>query len=88
MPFEKGKSGNVGGKPKGAKSKKVLVLDTFAKHILEGGMEKFEKEMNKLTGKAYVDTYLAIYEYVKPKLARQEIKQEGSTTQTIKVEFI
>jgi hypothetical protein len=88
MPFQKGKSGNSQGKPKGSKSKKILIQENFAQYIIDGGMEKFEKELNKLTGKAYIDAYLALFEYVKPKLARQEVKQEGSMTQTIKVEFV
>jgi hypothetical protein len=88
MPYKKGKSGNVKGKPKGVKSKKTIILEAFVQAIAEGGVEKFQIELNKLTGKDYVTSYLALLEYVKPKLARQEVKQEGSTTQTIKVEFV
>jgi hypothetical protein len=88
MPFKKGKSGNLKGKPKGVKSSKSLILESFTEAIVEGGIEKFQIELNKLTGKDYVSTYLALLEYVKPKLARQEIKQEGATIHTIKVEFV
>lgn len=83
-PFEKGHPG----KKKGTKGKRTLILNTFAEYIVEGGMEKFQTELNKLTGKDYVQSYLAIFEYVKPKLARQEVKSTGGTTNTVKIEYI
>ena len=77
--FEKGNAG----KPKGAKSKKTLVLDAFAQHVVEGGMDKFMKELNSLKGVAYVNAYMAIFEYVKPKLARIEGNVDGEIKHTV-----
>lgn len=77
--FEKGNTG----KPKGAKSKKTLVLDAFAAHVVEGGMEKFMKELNTLKGSAYVMAYMSIFEYVKPKLARSEVNVDGEVKHTV-----
>ncbi len=68
--FQKGNKG----KPKGVKNKKTVILDNFAKHIVEGGQEKFERELKKLRGSAYVKAYMAMFEYVKPKLARTDVK--------------
>lgn len=78
--FEKGHKGM---KPKGAISKKTAILDTFAKDVVEGGMEKFIEELHKLKGSAFVNAYMAIFEYVKPKLARSEIKHEGEQKFTV-----
>lgn len=67
-PFKEGNPG----RPPGP-NKKTVVLDGFAKHIVEGGMDKFQDELNKLTGKDYVTAFMTIFEYVKPKLARTEL---------------
>ena len=69
--FEKGNPG----KPKGAKSSKTMILETFCQDIIEGGIERFNTAMNTLAEKnpkLYVDAYLSLLEYVKPKLARHD----------------
>jgi hypothetical protein len=76
MPFEKGKK-KTGGKQAGAKNKKTLILDSFAKSVVDGGMEKFHTELNKLQGKDYVNAYLSLFEYVKPKLSRVDNNVSG-----------
>ena len=77
--FQKGNTG----KPKGAKSKKTLVLDAFATHVVEGGMDKFMKELNTLKGASYVMAFMSIFEYVKPKLARVDGKIDGEVKHTV-----
>lgn len=72
MSFKKGKA-KTGGKTKGTKNKKTLILDSFAEDITTGGMERFQKELNKLSGAAYVKAYMVLFEFVKPKLARSEV---------------
>lgn len=72
MSFKKGKP-KTGGKTKGTKNKKTLILDSFAEDITTGGMERFKKELNKLKGAAYVKAYMVLFEFVKPKLARSEV---------------
>lgn len=72
MPFQKGHK-KKGGRVKGVPSHKTLLLNTFAETVVEGGMEKFMRELMKLNGKAFVTSYLTIYEYVRPKLARTEL---------------
>lgn len=69
------KAGNSG-KPKGAKQKKTLILESFAQSIVEGGMERFQEELNKLEGKEYTSTFLVIFEFVKPKLQRTDTTME------------
>ncbi|HMT02718.1 MAG: hypothetical protein BWY74_04062 [Firmicutes bacterium ADurb.Bin419] len=68
--FKKGERNT--GRQKGTKNKNTLVIETFAKTIVEGGMDKFQNELNSLTGKPYIEAYMTLFEYVKPKLARTE----------------
>jgi hypothetical protein len=71
-------------KPKGAKAKKTLIKEAIGLQNWDGlvefmekeGATKMMKEMKKLTGKSYTMAYNAMSEYVKPKLARQEVKAE------------
>lgn len=69
MPFKKGQSGNLKGKPKGA-NKRTLLLKNFAQIIVEQGTDKFNEELDKLKGKDYVYAFMNLMEYVKPKLQR------------------
>lgn len=87
MPFVKGQSGNTKGKPKGVRSEKTLVLETFCQDIIEGGMLRFNEAMNKLAKEKpekYIDSYLALLEYVKPKLARQDVNIDAKGELSIK----
>ena len=71
--FQKGQPRKKGsGRKTGSKNKRTLIIDTFARTIVEGGMEKFQKELSGLKGKYYVDAFMSLFEYVKPKLARTE----------------
>lgn len=72
MAFAKGQK-KTGGKVKGAKNKKTLILEYFARDIVEGGMEKFKIELKKLTGVQYIHAYMTLFEYVKPKLVRADM---------------
>jgi hypothetical protein len=69
--FTKGKI-KTGGRAKESKNKKTLVLDAFAKTIIEGGMEKFHTELMSLKGALFVNSFMSIFEYVQPKLQRSE----------------
>ena len=89
--FEKGKSGNPNGKPKGIKSEKTMILETFCTDIIEGGIDRFNKAMNTLAEKnpaKYVDAYLALLEYVKPKLSRQDVNVDSKGELSIKWEEV
>lgn len=75
MKFQEGHK-KLGGRKKGSKNKKTLLLDSFAQTIIEDGMQRFQKQLSKLKGKQYVNAYLALLEYVKPKLQRSSITME------------
>ena len=84
--FEKGKP-KTGGKIKGNPNKKTLILETFCEDIIEGGIGRFNEAMETLAEKnptKYIDAYLALLEYVKPKLARQDVNLDAKGELSIK----
>lgn len=88
MPFEPGKE-KTGGKQKGTKNKKTETWEAFSEYCLEGGIDKFKKELNSLTGKAYVQAFLTLLEFHKPKLARSVTKDgEDVIPSNITIEVI
>ena len=70
MPFEKGNK--LGGRTEGAKNKKTAQWEAFAEYCVNGGLKRFEQELNSLEGKDYVNSFLNLLEYHKPKLQRTE----------------
>ena len=88
IPFEKGKP-KTGGKEKGTPNKKTMLLDTFCQDIVEGGIDRFKEAMDTLSEKnpkMFVDAYLTLLEYVKPKLARHDTTVDTKGELTIKFE--
>ena len=85
--FEKGKSGNAEGRPKGAVSKKRLVLDNFVNIVIEEGTERFNQELNSLEGKDFVQSYLTLLEYARPKLARTTLEGDANNPIQAKIVF-
>jgi hypothetical protein len=78
--FKKGQSGNTKGKPKGTLNSKTEQWEIFADYCLNGGLEKFQKEMDSLKGKQFTDALTAILEFHKPKLARSDVNHSGDIT--------
>jgi len=77
MPFEKGQSGNPNGKPKGAKSEKTKQWEELHESIVGIHAEKFNSILQQWADSydadeqaAFVDAYMKILEYFKPKQAR------------------
>lgn len=61
-----------GGKPKGAVSEKTKFWEALKDFIINEGSEKFKDEMEKLEGKDFINTYINVLEYFKPKLQRSD----------------
>jgi hypothetical protein len=72
MKFKKGNK--IGkGRPEGTPNKRTEQWQTFSEYCLTGGIDKFKRELDSLKGKQYVDAFLSILEFHKPKLARTEV---------------
>ena len=84
MPAIKGHK-KTGGRQKGTPNKRTEQWATFTSFCLEGGLERFEIEIKKLKGKQYVDAFLSLLEFHKPKLARTEMTHEGLKEMVIKI---
>lgn len=73
-------------KPKGVKHKKTVLRQALGisnwaelQGWVEGpGIQAAIAELSKLKGKAFVDAYSKLTEYVKPKLQRTEVLNSGS----------
>jgi hypothetical protein len=85
--FEKGKSGNPNGRPQGAVSQKRLLIDNFVNIIIEEGTDRFNQELNSLEGKDFVQSYLTLLEYARPKLARTTLEGDANNPIQAKIVF-
>jgi|SRR5579863_7496130 len=82
-----GPSPNPGGRPRGV-SKKKLLLNSFLESVVNDNTGRFQKELKKLQGKAYVDAILTMMEYVRPKLARTEVTNPDGAQVQVKQVFV
>jgi hypothetical protein len=74
--FEKGKSGNPAGKPKGAVSEKTKFWKDLKEFMVNEGAEKYQQELMKLEGKEFINAFALLLEYFEPKLTRAELKHD------------
>jgi len=81
MPFKKGQSGNLYGRPQGSKNSRTLELHSVIISILEKSFRKvrIEKDIMELTPKQRLDFILKLVEFIVPKPKAEELsvhKQE------------
>lgn len=72
MPFDKGNK-PLSHRQKGSKNKRTIQWEAFSEYCLDGGLEKFQEELNKLDGRDFVNAFISLLEFHKPKLARTQI---------------
>lgn len=70
--FKKGVSGNPNGKPKGTLDTKTKGWELLKETITTELTDKFMKEMQQLEGTAYINAYLNVLEFFRPRLSRTE----------------
>ncbi len=76
MPFAKGRSGNINGRPTGTPNKFTITQRQFIESILDKQKDKIVSELDKLQGKEYLNAITGLFEYVLPKLSRSEMITE------------
>jgi hypothetical protein len=81
--IRKGQILNPKGKPKGAVSLKTRGWQLLAETITTTLTDKFMEEMDKLEGTAYINAYLNMMEYFKPRLSRVESKVENTNVEQV-----
>lgn len=75
MPFKKGhKKHENAGRKQGTPNKRTEQWEQFAEYCLNGGLDKFKTELTALKGEKYVNAFLTLLEYHKPKLARTTLE--------------
>ena len=80
--FKKGdKKPEKSGKKKGSVNQKTQQWETFSEYCLNGGLKRFEQELNSLEGKDFVNAFTTLLEFHKPKLQRTTLV--GDETQPI-----
>ncbi len=78
MPFEKGKSGNKDGRPKGAKSKRTLEWEQLGEFLTDKGAKRAMEVLNNLDDADYLDQYGKLLNYFKPRMAQSKIEHDGT----------
>ena len=81
--WEVGKSGNPAGKPKGVVSEKTRGWNLLKDAITTDLTDKFMTEMEKLDGTAYINAYLNVLEFFRPRLSRVESKVENTNIEQV-----
>ena len=80
-PFKKGE----GGRPKGTKNKATEAWHLLKDDIINVHTERFNSVLMSLDNDKFIDTYLKILEYFKPKLARNENVNENYNAQLVTI---
>lgn len=84
MPFTKGQSGNIKGRPQGSKNARTIELHNVIISILEKSFRKtkLEKDIQELSPKQRLDYMLRLMEFILPKPKPEELKVYKPETMT------
>ena len=82
MPFTRGVSGNIIGRPIGTPNKATKEHREFIQSIIDKQKNKIEFELDQLKGKEYIQAITSLLEFVLPKLSRTELKADIQETES------
>lgn len=91
MGLPKGKTNNPNGRPAGSKNEKTKQWEALGESIMSVHTERFNdilKAKAEDDPDTFMDLYLKVLEYFKPKLARTETKTEVSIDNKPLAEFV
>jgi hypothetical protein len=80
MPRIKKKHGGVrknAGKPRGTKHKKTLQWEEFGKQLLDNGLPRAMRILNRTSNERFMSYFLKLLEYFKPRAQRIELTNEN-----------
>jgi hypothetical protein len=75
MPFKKGQSGNLKGRPKKITYKVSSEQRDFLREFILNNKDKFLTYMEKLQPERFIKTYIALMQYVVSKPATAELRE-------------
>ncbi|MEQ8520257.1 MAG: hypothetical protein RID05_07600 [Cytophagales bacterium] len=78
-----GNINNPNGRPKGSKNKKTKQWEVLQESILERHTQKFNETLDSLEGMDFIETYLKVLSYFKPKM--KAVEQKRISNDKIKV---
>lgn len=73
MPFEKGKSGNKNGRPKGSANKNTTVIRDAFSELLKDNLETIKEDFKTLDPEKRVKLFLDMSKYIIPTLKATEL---------------
>jgi len=73
MPLPKGRTNNPNGRPLGSKNVRVQEWESIKDAFLTIHTERANRVLSSLEDEKFLDAYLKMLEYFKPKLARSEV---------------
>lgn len=71
------------GRPEGVPNKVTKIQREFIQSLLDDQQDKIKDELEKLTGKDYLNAITGLLEFALPKLSRSELSADGPTVQVI-----
>jgi len=79
VKFKKGQSGNNKGRPVGAIDKDKRKLREIIGSTLDENADRVKEELDRLSGKDFLNFYIKLLEFGLPKLQRQTIEIDQET---------
>ena len=76
----KGHTNNPEGRPKGSKNERTIQWKKLADAITGECAERFKEELFALEGKEFVQYYIQVLNYFKPKYQSTELKADKDTS--------